>query len=197
MYTFTIPREEFDELNPNKQMLRKLISSHISKVNRLKRNMAYYEGKHDILNDKNRENKLVCNHARDISDTASSYFIGNPVSYKSESDITALTDALEIAGADEVDGDNGLELSIYGLTYEYIYVKENETCLSVKNVSAENTFMVKDDSIEENELFAVYYYVKKDDADKKPDRYMATVLTPTESGRIRMILQKRSKMNCW
>lgn len=178
MYTFTIPREEFDELNPNKQMLRKLISSHISKVDRLKRNMAYYEGKHDILNDKNRENKLVCNHARDISDTASSYFIGNPVSYKSESDITALTDALEIAGADEVDGDNGLELSIYGLTYEYIYVKENETCLSVKNVSAENTFMVKDDSIEENELFAVYYYVKKDDANTKPDRYMATVLTP-------------------
>lgn len=122
--------------------------------------------------------KLVCNHAKDISDTASSYFIGNPVSYKSESDITALTDALEIAGADEVDGDNGLELSIYGLTYEYIYVKENETCLSVKNVSAENTFMVKDDSIEENELFAVYYYVKKDDANTKPDRYMATVLTP-------------------
>ena len=178
MYTFTIPREEFDELNPNKQMLRKLISSHISKVDRLKRNMAYYEGKHDILNDKNRENKLVCNHARDISDTASSYFIGNPVSYKSESDITALTDALEIAGADEVDGDNGLELSIYGLAYEYIYVKENETCLSIKNVSAENTFMVKDDSIEENELFAVYYYVKKDDTNTKPDRYMATVLTP-------------------
>lgn len=86
--------------------------------------------------------------------------------------------ALEIAGADEVDGDNGLELSIYGLTYEYIYVKENEACLSVKNVSAENTFMVKDDSIEENELFAVYYYVKKDDANTKPDRYMATVLTP-------------------
>ena len=38
--------------------------------------------------------------------------------------------------------------------------------------------MVKDDSIEENELFAVYYYVKKDDANTKPDRYMATVLTP-------------------
>ena len=28
------------------------------------------------------KNKLVCNHAKDIADTASSYFIGNPVSYK-------------------------------------------------------------------------------------------------------------------
>ena len=157
MYTFTIPREEFNELRPNKQMLRTLISSHISKVDHMKKNMAYYQGKHDILNDKNRENKLVCNHAKDISDTASSYFIGNPVSYKSESDITDLPDALENAGADEVDGDNGLELSIYGLAYEYIYTKEDETYLNMKNVSAENTFMVKDDSIEENELFAVYY----------------------------------------
>ncbi|MBD8948436.1 MAG: phage portal protein, partial [Blautia obeum] len=177
MYTFTIPREEFNELRPNKQMLRTLISSHISKVDHLKKNMAYYQGKHDILNDKNRENKLVCNHAKDISDTASSYFIGNPVSYKSESDITDLTDALENAGADEVDGDNGLELSIYGLAYEYIYTKEDETYLNMKNVSAENTFMVKDDSIEENELFAVYYYVKKDDSNVKPDHFMATVLT--------------------
>ena len=123
--------------------------------------MAYYQGKHKILEESNRDNRLVCNHAKDISDTASSYFIGNPVSYKSESDITALTDALEIAGADEVDGDNGLELSIYGLAYEYIYVKENETCLSIKNVSAENTFMVKDDSIEENEFLLSIIMSKK------------------------------------
>ena len=55
-------------------------------------------------------------------------------------------------------------LSIYGLAYEYVYVKENENNLQTKNLSAENTFMVKDDSIEENELFAVYYYVRKDDS---------------------------------
>ena len=177
MYTFTIPREKFDELNPDKQTIRQLISKHISIVGKLKKNMAYYEGKHEILNDSNRENKLVCNHAKDISDTASSYFIGNPVSYKSEGDITDLTDALELAGADEVDGDNGLELSIYGLAYEYIYAKENENYLCIKNLSAENTFMVKDDSIEENELFAVYYYVRKDDSGQLPDHYMATVVT--------------------
>lgn len=177
IYTFTIPRESFDELNPDKQVIRQLISKHISKVDRLKKNMSYYEGKHKILDETKRENRLVCNHAKDISDTASSYFIGNPVTYKSERDIKPLTDALELAGADETDGDNGLEASIYGLAYEYVYVKENENNLQTKNLSAENTFMVKDDSIEENELFAVYYYIRKDDSGKLPDHYMATVVT--------------------
>lgn len=178
MYIFTIPREKFDERAPDKRIIRQLISKHISMVNRLKTNMAYYQGKHKILEDAKRENRLVCNHAKDISDTASSYFIGNPVTYKSDADIKDLTDALETAGADETDGDNGLDLSIYGLAYEYVYVKENENNLQTKNLSPENTFMVKDDSIEENELFAVYYYVRKDDSGTGPEHYMATILTP-------------------
>lgn len=134
MYTFTVPREKFDERAPDKQMIRQLISKHISIVGRMQKNMAYYKGQHEILSDADRENKLVCNHAKDISDTASSYFIGNPVTYKAEGDIKALTDALETAGADETDGDNGLELSIYGLAYEYVYVKENENDLVTKNL---------------------------------------------------------------
>ena len=178
MYIFTIPREKFDERAPDKRIIRQLISKHISKVGDLKKNMAYYQGKHKILEDAKRENRLVCNHAKDISDTASSYFIGNPVTYKSDADIKDLTDALETAGADETDGDNGLDLSIYGLAYEYVYVKENENNLLTKNLSPENTFMVKDDSIEENELFAVYYYVRKDDSGTGPEHYIATVLTP-------------------
>lgn len=178
MYIFTIPREKFDERAPDKRIIRQLISKHISLVGNLKKNMAYYQGKHKILEDAKRENRLVCNHAKDISDTVSSYFIGNPVTYKSDADIKDLTDSLETAGADETDGDNGLDLSIYGLAYEYVYVKENENNLLTKNLSPENTFMVKDDSIEENELFAVYYYVRKDDSGTGPEHYIATVLTP-------------------
>lgn len=178
MYIFTIPREKFDERAPDKRIIRQLISKHISLVGNLKKNMAYYQGKHKILEDAKRENRLVCNHAKDISDTASSYFIGNPVTYKSDADIKDLTDSLETAGADETDGDNGLDLSIYGLAYEYVYVKENKNNLLTKNLSPENTFMVKDDSIEENELFAVYYYVRKDDSGTGPEHYIATVLTP-------------------
>lgn len=176
MYLYTLPRENWDETNPDKQAIRTLIVKHRREAARLKKLMKYYEGQHKILTE-NRKNKLVCNHAKDISDTASSYFIGNPISYKSETDIAPLMDAFETAGADEADGDNGLDLSVYGRCYEYLYPMEGETDLTIKNLSPENTFMVYDDTIEQKELFAVYYYARKDDSDKKQTVYVATVLT--------------------
>ena len=176
MYIYTMPRENWDESNPDKQAIRTLIVKHRREANQLRKSMKYYEGEHKILTE-SRKTKLVCNHAKDISDTASAYFIGNPISYNSKEDITPLTDAFEIAGADEADGDNGLDLSVYGRSYEYIYPMEGETDLTIKSLSPENTFMVYDDTIEQKELFAVYYYAKKDDSDKKRAIYVATVLT--------------------
>ena len=177
MYVFTMPAEKFDEQNINKQDIRHLIIKHRQAVKRLHQLKDYYEGKHKIISEDDRKNKLVCNHAKDISDTASAYFIGNPVVYKSKNDITVLTDALEDAGADEADGDNGLDLSIAGRAYEYIYVRENTTDMTIKNLSYENTFIVYDDTIEQNELFGVYYFLKKDDTDKSTAIYEATVVT--------------------
>lgn len=177
MYRFTMPADKWNELEPNKQAIRQLIQRHRSGVAHLKKLKRYYEGKHKILEDTERENRLVCNHAKDISDTASAYFIGNPISYKSRDNIDQLNDALENAGADEIDGDNGLDLSIYGRAYEYVYTKQGETELTIKNLPPENTFMVYDNSIEENELFAVYYFIKKDDTNLTNITYVATVLT--------------------
>lgn len=176
MYIYTLPRENWDETNPDKQAVRELIVKHHREAARLNKLMKYYEGQHKILSE-SRKTKLVCNHAKDISDTASSYFIGNPVSYKSGNDISLLMDTFEQAGADEVDGDNGLDLSIYGRAYEYIYPEEGGTDLRVKNLSPENTFVVYDDTIEQKELFAVYYYARKDDSGRKRTIYVATVLT--------------------
>ena len=176
MYVFTMPRKSWDELSPDKQAIRTLIVKHRREATRLNDLMKYYEGKHKILTE-SRKTKLVCNHAKDIADTASSYFIGNPISYNSKEDITALTDAFEQAGADEADGDNGLDLSVYGKSYEYIYPMEDDTDLTIKSLTPQNTFMVYDDTIEQKELFAVYYYEKKDDSDKRVTKYIATVLT--------------------
>ena len=177
MYVFTLPAESWNELEIDKQVIRHLILKHRNLVDHLMKLENYYKGKHKILEDTGRENKLVCNHAKDISDTASAYFIGNPVTYKAPEDITILTDKLEYAGADEADGDNGLDLSIFGRAYEYIYTKKDETDLVIKNLSPSNTFVVYDDTIEQNELCAVYYYAKRDDSDRMPVKYIATVVT--------------------
>ena len=116
MHVFTMPASRWDEMNPDKLAILHLIQKHASGVDKLKEKKKYYEGKHKILAE-DRENKLVCNHAKDISDTASAYFIGNPVVYKSKEDIALLTDALEAAGADEADGDNGLDFFFYVSAY--------------------------------------------------------------------------------
>lgn len=177
MHVFTMPADRWDEANPDKRAILHLIQKHQRCVPDLNKLKAYYEGNHDILKDTARENKLVCNHAKDITDTASSYFIGNPITYKSDQDIKLLMDALETAGGDEADGDNGLDLSVYGRAYEYIYTRQEETELFIKNLSPQNTFMVYDDTIEQNELFGVYYYARKDDTDVGNTIYVATILT--------------------
>ena len=181
MQVFTMPAESWDESNPSKQVIRHLISKHAATRDHLAQLKQYYEGKHNILDEKNKQNKLVCNHAKDITDTASAYFLGNPIAYdcddKYQKQFDMLIPMLDQAGADEVDGDNAQDLSIYGRAYEYLYVAKDETNLRIKNLAPENTFMVYDDTIEQNELFAVYYYARKDDTDQTNTRYIATVLT--------------------
>ena len=179
MQVFTMPAESWDESNPSKQVIRHLISKHAATRDHLVKLKQYYEGQHEILGEKDKQNKLVCNHAKDITDTASAYFLGNPVTYDCDDDeqLKILQPMLDDAGADEVDGDNAQDLSIYGRAYEYLYVAKDETSLRIKNLAPENTFKVYDDTIEQNELFAVYYYARKDDTDRTNTKYVATVLT--------------------
>lgn len=181
MYKFTYPAEWFDETSLSKKDIMYLINKQIAYSQKLHRNKKYFNGEHEIQKRVKKagvpNNRLVCNHASDIVTTATSYFGGNPISYKSDNDISIITDAFHDASMDDIDGDNIQDLSVYGLAYEYAYVKEDETQPVSKTLSPLHTFMVHDDTIEENELFAVYYYRRKDDTDKTPTRYAATVLT--------------------
>ena len=44
IYTYTMPRDGWDELNPDKQAIRTLIMKHQKEVRRLKKLKQYYEG---------------------------------------------------------------------------------------------------------------------------------------------------------
>ena len=57
IYTYTMPREGWDELNPDKQAIRTLIMKHQKEVRRLKKLKHYYVGQHKILGEK-RKTKL-------------------------------------------------------------------------------------------------------------------------------------------
>lgn len=182
MYRFAYPADEFDEKKLDKNIILTLILKHYAFIQRKYKNKAYYDGEHDILH-RHREKglpdaKVVCNHAKDITDTATGYFIGNPITYSNtdDTDIELLLSAFDDADADDVDADNAQDMSIYGLAYEYVYAKKDEAKPMLKNLSPLATFIVVDDTIEENELFGVYYYPKRNDA-KDIISWVATVST--------------------
>lgn len=185
LYALTYPRTGYNERMLNKQLILKLIIKHQKMIaGKLKKNKRYYDGQHDIC-DKKRENnapnvKCVCNHAKDISDTASGYFMGNAITYnyekKDENAVNKLLVAFDKAQVDDADSDNAMDMSIYGVAYEYVFAKEGESELLVRNLEPEFTFLVYDDSIEQKELFGVYYRIEKDDT-KDEITYVATVVT--------------------
>nr|DAF12087.1 MAG TPA: PORTAL PROTEIN [Caudoviricetes sp.] len=180
----TYPRAGYDETKLKKDLIYKLILKHSNESNRLKRLKDYYLGEHDILKHERRKGqpnfKTVANHAKDIADTATGYFMGNPIKYMNTegSDLEQLLEAFDGAEIDQVDSDNALNMAIYGRSYEYIYAKEDTTELDSTTLEPENTFLVYDDSIEKRPLFAVYYYHVKDDANNTTS-YHAEVLTKT------------------
>jgi SPP1 family phage portal protein len=67
-------------------------------------------------------------------------------------------------------------MAIYGVSYEYEFVKKNTNEINVKVINPAHTFIVYDDSIEENPLFAVYYRVVKDDS-KDSKALVANIFT--------------------
>lgn len=183
MFRFTYPASKFDERNLDKGIILDLVRKHEGMVGRLLKNKRYYDGHHAIedrtRDDKDAPNvKVVCNHAKDITDTTTGYFMGNPITYSNsgEQDIDPLLIAFDEANVDDVDADNAQDMSIFGLAYEYVYAKEGQASPTSKNISPLSTFIVVDDSIEENELCGVYYYKKKNSVENSYT-YVATVST--------------------
>lgn len=191
-YTFTIPREEFDETNIDRSMILRLISKHYSiRAPEILKNVGYYFGKHAIMNREKKfknqpNNKIMVNHAKDISDTATGYFLSNPITFKKNTEdgnIDKLTGAFVDAETDDTDSCNAINMSRAGVAYEYVYLCEHESKLMTKTLDPLSTFKVFDASIEQHELFSVYYSIEKDDS---TDRFniIATVTSENYVTRI-------------
>ena len=182
MYKFTYPRALWDETRLDKAIIRQLINKHRGIMGPKSTCYAYYMG-HQAIEYRTRDdkdapnNKVMSNHAKDITDTATGYFMGNPISYTTTGDqnIEPLLKAFDSACIDDVDADLAQDASIYGLSYEYVYADKNGAPIS-KETSPANSFIVCDDTIAEEELFGVYYWMQKNSA---TDEYafVATVMT--------------------
>lgn len=150
---------------------------------RLQKLEDYYSGMHRILSrDKDKQlanNRLVCNHAKYIVDTATGYLVGNPVSYEGEK-IEKLQNWYKRADTATQDMDLAKDASIYGRAFELIYFSSDESPVcKLANLSPKNAFVVYDDTVEHKELFAVHYFPIFD-GDGKRDGFHCSVYTEKE-----------------
>ena len=104
------------------------------------------------------DNRLTNNFAKYIVDTFTGYFNGIPVK-KSHSDKEILTKLQEFDNLNDME-DEESELAkmacIYGRAFELLY-QDEETRTNVTYNTPENIFMVYDDTIKQEPLFAVRY----------------------------------------
>lgn len=123
---------------------------------------SYYLGRHDIFDrqkeDRLKNNKVMINHAKYITDTNVGYLLGNPVDYQvSEGyDIEPLLDAYKKQTINDLDTEIAKDVSVFGLQYEYVYANEEAEPKSCE-IDNRNAIIVYDDTVEHNKLFGMIY----------------------------------------
>ena len=157
---FKLPLQE----EISQDLILKLMEEHANEKTRIQKMKKYYKNQNAIMDrektDSNKpNNKLSHGYAKYITDTYCGYFLGEPVSYKSEN-----KDMLEKIGEcytynDEAanNADLAHEASICGYAYEVLYVDEDSN-LRFKPIETEEVIAVYDNSIEEQMQFAIRYY---------------------------------------
>lgn len=165
--TIKINREVAGDLNnPTSELLNYCINQHQSEFFRLEKLSDYYDGKQDILKRTKDStaapnNKVLINHAKYVTDMNVGFMVGNPVAYTSSDDIQAILDAY--TKVDIVSHDTELEkdLSVFGIGYELIYMNQEpqtgKVFADIKCIDPRGIFLVTDDTIDTNPLFAVHY----------------------------------------
>ncbi len=150
-----------------KQLIIKCIEEHRLRLGRLIALDSYYDGRHHILNrelssESLPNNKLVCNHAQYITDMATGYVFGNPISY-SGAGAEIINEIFTNIDEDSHNNELALDMSIYGVGYELIYMSDDAIPYPELAVLGPlNTFLVCDTTVKHNPMFAVTYTEKFD-----------------------------------
>ena len=148
--------------------LQGFIDLHQAKVPRYLALKKQYESKPPILDMEVKEawkpdNRLVVNFGRKLIETFNGYFLGIPVkiSHDNETINDVIQDYWNHNDMDDTLSELGKLTDLYGVAYLYQYQNENSYTRVIYN-SPLDMFMIYDDTIEENPLFAVRYHYNKD-----------------------------------
>lgn len=144
------------------QILNDVIDYNEKRKDRFNRLENYYLGLHDIFNRTKearlKNNRVMVNHAKYITDTNVGYLLGNPVDYQPSEgfDIQPLLDAYKKQTINDLDTEIAKDVSIFGMQYEYVYANEKAEPKSCE-IDNRNAIIVYDDTVEHNKLFGLIY----------------------------------------
>lgn len=177
---YQVPISFFNSIKDNPMQLYetayKFIRHHVDRqVPRLKELMKYYLADTKIKswagspNPDNAHNRVSTGFARYITNIRVGYFMGNDVQYKivtdddSEKQLSKTLDDLithynDSSNTPYIGETLKKDLSITGRAYDLVYVNAGETTLNLAKVDPTTCFVVYDDSIKAQPLFAVRYY---------------------------------------
>lgn len=136
----------------------------LKEIKRIEKLNNYYRGQSDI---KNRimtdpakpNNKLSTGYASYITDTIEGYFLGKAIGYTSLDSILIeqIQDVFNQNREHNINTKIGKSMSVTGVGYELLYIDELNN-IRFNNIDSDQTFLIYDDSIQENVLGAVRFY---------------------------------------
>ena len=147
-----------------KEVIKWIIEKHSEEKTRIAELRDYYNNKNAITNrqykDANKpQNRLSHPFASYITNMATGYFLGNPISYNSENQdlLERILDIFKYN--DEADNNTTLAKysSIAGYAVELLYIDENSNA-RFKTLPGDEVAIVYDNTLEENILYAIRYF---------------------------------------
>ncbi|WP_235032872.1 phage portal protein [Enterococcus sp. CSURQ0835] len=155
------------EITP--QVVTTFIQLHQQELTRYQYLMRIYKGQMEIFDYSKKEaykpdNRLAVNFAKFITDTFTGFFNGIPVkkSHPDKRINQKITDFDNLNDMEDEESELAKMACIYGRCYEFVYQNEDaETCVIYN--SPEDLFIVYDDSIKQEPLFAVRYGIDESD----------------------------------
>lgn len=140
----------------NKVELENLLKLFEASTLKLRKNKRYYDGEHDILkrpslpSQHKSNNKVVNNYPKYITTIQTSYFLGIPVTYKTENkEFNKLHEYLDVNDEHQINTSHELNCSIYGNSFELLW-HDSVPKLRSNVISPLNMFVVYDEeSIDE------------------------------------------------
>ena len=152
------------ETQLTKEVIKWIIEKHSEEKTRIAELRSYYNNKNAIMNreykDNNKpQNRLSHPFASYITNMATGYFLGNPISYNSDNQdlLERILDIFKYN--DEADNNTTLAKysSIAGYAVELLYIDENSNA-RFKALPGDEVAIVYDNTLEENILYAIRYF---------------------------------------